>query len=142
MTYRRPIIPLKVALLAVAAAMVWTGLFASPAAAAPNWIRIEGPREIPAAKKLRYRIHCRDACRVDVTARLIWPARPNLVNRLRGRLRAGETRANIVVLNNVARNVLQANYRKSRLRVVVRATNLKTGRRGVTRRTFRFSFQP
>ena len=130
---------LLAAALFVLASVVALGPAVGEANAAPNWVRIDGNDRIPAAKKLRYRIACRDACTVEVTARLTWPARPNLVNRLRGHLRAGESRSNIIVLNPVARNVLRANLRQSRLRVVVRATNRKTGRRAAVRRTFRFS---
>ena len=134
--------PLLGILVALAAVPVLLGPPVPEASAAPDWVRIEGSDRIPAAKKLRYRVACRVPCRVAVTARLTWPARPHLVNRLRGRLRAGESRANVLVLNNVARNVLQANFRRARLRVIVRARNRKTGRKGVVRRTFRFSFQP
>ena len=107
---------------------------------APGWVKIEGADRLPAAKKLRYRVRCLRACRVQVTARVIWPARPNLVNRIRGGLRSGESRRNIVVLNRVALNVLRANYRQSRLRVVVRATDKKTGATATARRTFRFTY--
>lgn len=130
------------ALAAVAGAVLWAGLIATPAADARSWVRIDGSSPIPAAKKLRYRVACAEACRVEVTARVVWPARPNMVNKLRGRLRAGESRANIVILNKVARNVLQANYRRSRLRVVVRATNRKTGAKRTVRRSFRFTYNP
>lgn len=121
------------------AGLVAAGPAATAADAAPRWVSIEGSDRLPAAEKLRYRIACRDACRVEVTARLVWPTRPNLVNRLQGHLRAGESRANVVDLNKVAHNVLQANFRRARLQVVVRATNRKTGRRGATHRTFRFT---
>lgn len=130
---------LFVAALVTLAGAVAMGPAVGEATAAPGWVRIDGNDKIPAAKKLPYRIFCRDACTVDVTARVTWPARPNLVNRLRGHLRAGESRSNIIVLNKVARNVLQANVRQSRLRVVVRATNRKTGRSATVRRTFRFT---
>lgn len=140
MVFRRPSIAFPATMLVVVlGALVWAGLSSPPAAAAPNWVRIEGPREMPIAKKLRYRIFCRDACTVDVTVRLVWPARPNIVNSLRGHLRPRERRANILILNGVSLNVLRANYRRARLRVLVRATNRTTGQRRVLRRSFGFA---
>lgn len=130
---------LAAALAAAVGAMLWAAALTSAASAAPSWVRIDGKPELRTAKKLRYRIYCRDACKVEVTARIAWPKRPALVNRLRGHLRAGESRSNIITLNKVALNVLRANFRRSRLRVLVRATNRKTGRQATVRRNFRFT---
>lgn len=137
MSLRRLTTVLATATLAVALTAVPA---AAPAAAeAASWVRIEGAEKLPVAKKLRYRVLCRRACQVEVEARLTWPKRPNLVNRLSGRLRAAESRLNIISLNPVALNVLRTNWRASRLKVVVRARDRKTGARATARRTFRFA---
>ncbi len=90
------------------------------------------------AKKLKYRIACRDACKVTVTTKLIWPNRPNLVSTIRGTFQAGESRANILTLNSPGRNTLKANYRRTTMKVIVRAKNLDTGAKRTVRKSFRF----
>ena len=111
---------------------------APKADAAPAWVKIQGKNKLKAVKKLKYRIACRDACRVAVTSKLIWPGRPNLVNTARATFSAGESRANVLVLNSPARNTLKANVRTARLQVIVRARNLDTGAKRTVRKTFRF----
>lgn len=108
------------------------------AAAARPWIQIYTPPRMKAAKKLRYRIFCRDACNLAVTTKLKWPNRPNLVTTIRGKFRAGESRANILTLNNPARNTLKANWRRTVLQIVVRARNRETGAKRTLRKSVRF----
>lgn len=143
MNFSRPqIAPITVALAALIGAILWLGVFSATSAEARSWVRIKGDNPIPAAKSLRYEVFCAKACKVDVTARVVWPNRPALVNRLQGRLRAGENRANIITLNPVALNLLRANYRRSRLRVTVVAKDRRTGATRTVRRSFRFSYTP
>jgi len=129
---------LLAALIAVLALTVLAVAPAPPAESAPRWIEIKGPQRLQADRQLRYRIFCRDACMANVTTRLMWPGRPNLVTNIRGGFRAGETRANIMTLNDVALRVLEGNLATSRLYVVVRARNLERGITRTARRTFRF----
>lgn len=107
-------------------------------ASAATWVKIQTPPKMKAAKKLRYRIFCRDACKLSVTTKLKWPNRPNLVTTIRGTFNAGESRANILTLNNPARNTLKANYRRTIMQVIVRARNLDTGAKRTVKKSVRF----
>lgn len=104
----------------------------------PSWVKIQTPTRMKAAKKLRYRIFCRDACKLAVTTKLKWPGRPNLVTTIRGTFNAGESRANILTLNNPARNTLKALWRSTIMQVIVRARNLDTGAKRTVKKSVRF----
>jgi hypothetical protein len=119
----------KSLLAAIISATLLAGLLAAPseAPAAAPWVKIQTPAKMKPAKKLRYRIYCREACKLNVTTKLKWPGRPNLVSTIPGTFNAGESRANILTLNNPARNTLKANWRRTILQVIIRARNLETG---------------
>lgn len=130
---------LKALLVAAVSAALLASLLAAPApASAAPWLKIQTPSKMTAAKKIRYRIFCRDACSLAVTTKLKWPNRPNLVSTIRGKFNAGESRANILTLNNPARNTLKANWRRSTLQVIVRARNLDTGAKRTFKKSVRF----
>lgn len=131
---------LKLVLVAVISATMLAGLFATPseAPAANTWVKIQTPKKMKPAKKLRYRIYCKQACKLSVTTKLKWPNRPNLVTTIKGTFNAGESRANILTLNNPARNTLKRNWRRTVMQVIVRARSLDTGAKRTVKKSVRF----
>lgn len=136
----KPLRATKLLLVAALALTLLAGLLAAPkqAPAAATWVKIQTPAKMKAAKKLRYRIYCREACSLAVTTKLKWPGNPNLVSTIHGAFNAGESRANVLTLNNPARKTLKKVWRQSILQVIVRARSLDTGERVTVRKSVRF----
>lgn len=107
-------------------------------AGATAWVRVFTPVKMKPLRKLRYRIYCRVACSLAVTTKLKWPGRRNLVSTIRGTFKAGESRANILTLNQPAVNTLKANWRQTVMEIVVRARNRETGASHTVRKFLRF----
>ena len=99
--------------------------------------KIVGPDRLAPAKVLQFKIYCSVNCAVHVTVKLIIPG-PNVVTTASATTSPGHPLTDKITLLKNTPADLKANYRVSRLKVILRARNTDTQAKRTFRRTFRF----
>lgn len=120
--------------------IVGLGVMASSASAAkPMKVKIApfAGKKVRVAKNLKVIVSCSKDCVVKVRVKLITPAGNSTVKGGK-RLKTNQSWTTGMTLTNYGRRILKNHYRRSRLRVSVRARNTKNGTVRKKTRTFGF----